>query len=313
MSLLAGGGIRDGVLDEGAVEVGPLPLTPGEQPVPAVAAAAPRSRAWRSRLFTWSLRLFGLAYVGLLVAVPVAWVVWRALSPGIGAAVGAVTDSAGLHALALSLEVAAIAVGANTVFGVGVAVLLARHRFPGASVFEAFIDLPLALSPVVVGLALLLFWSTTEGWAGPILNHLGITVLFSVPGIVIASAFVSLPYVVREVLPVLQEIGTEQEQAAETLGAGSWYVFRRITLPSIRWGLVYGVVLTTARVLGEFGAVLVVSGNIVGRTETLTLLVNQLFSNFQAQSAYAVALLLALISVCLLGLLSLSRQRGQRS
>jgi sulfate transport system permease protein len=137
--------------------------------------------------------------------------------------------------------------------------------------------------------------------------------MFAFPGIVLASTFISVPYIVREVLPVLQEIGTEQEQAAETLGAGRLYVFWKITLPSIRWGLIYGVVLTAARVLGEFGAVLVVSGNVLGSTQTLTLLVNQLFSNFDEAGAYAVALELALISLCLLGVLSLIRRRARHS
>jgi sulfate transport system permease protein len=272
-----------------------------------------RRAAWRSTVFKWALRLFGLVYVGMLVGVLMAWVMWRALKPGIGAAFDTVSSPVAVHALVLTLEVAAIAVAANTVFGVGVALLLARHRFPGASVLEALIDIPLSLSPVVVGLALLLFWSTTEGWVGPILRHLGISVMFAFPGIVLASTFISVPYIVREVLPVLQEIGTEQEQAAETLGAGRLYVFWKITLPSIRWGLIYGVVLTAARVLGEFGAVLVVSGNVLGSTQTLTLLVNQLFSNFDEAGAYAVALELALISLCLLGVLSLIRRRARHS
>ena len=149
----------------------------------------------------------------------------------------------------------AVAVPLNTIFGVGVSLILARHRFPGAWLLDALVDIPLAISPVIIGLSLILVYGHT-GWWGNWLAARGITVIFSVPGIIMASAAVSLPYVVREVLPVLQEIGTEQEQAARTLGAGSFTVFRRITLPSIRRGLAYGVTLTTARVLGEFGAVL---------------------------------------------------------
>ncbi len=248
-------------------------------------------------------------YVALLVGVPVGFVVWHALSPGLGAAWDSVSSPPAVHALLLTLEVAGIAVACNAVFGVGAALLLARHRFPGASVLEALIDLPLSLSPVVVGLALVLFWSSTQGWVGPSLARHGIEVLFSFPAIVLASAFVSLPYLTREVLPVLIELGTDQEQAAATLGAGRFYVFRRITLPSIRWGVVYGVVLTAARVFGEFGAVSVVSGNILGRTQTLTTYVDYLFTNFDPNGADAGALLLALLSVALLGLLNLSRRR----
>ena len=166
-----------------------------------------------------------------------------------------------------------------------------------------------SLRPAIVGLALLLCYSSTEGWLGPWLATHGIHVLFSFPGIVAASAFISLPYVVREVTPVLIELGDEQEQAAQTLGAGAWTVFWRITIPSVRWGLAYGVLLTTARVLGEFGAVSIVSGNVIGHTQTLTLLVNDDLTNFDASGAYAGALLLALISLLVLAALSISRSK----
>jgi sulfate/thiosulfate transport system permease protein len=257
----------------------------------------------------WGLRIFGVLYVGLLVGVPVGSVVYRALAPGFSSAYDSVTSPTGLHALVLTLEVAALAVALNTAFGLGIAIVLARHRFPGASVLEMLVDLPLSISPVVVGLALLLCYSSTEGWLGPWLATHGIHVLFAFPGIVAASAFVSLPYVVREVTPVLVELGDEQEQAAQTLGAGSWTVFWRITLPSVRWGLAYGVLLTTARVLGEFGAVSIVSGNIIGHTQTLTQFVDDDLVNFDTPGAYAGALLLALISVLVLAALSISRSK----
>ena len=208
----------------------------------------------------------------------------------------------------LTLLVAAIAVPLNTVFGVGVAILLARHRFPGARLLDAVIDLPIAISPVVVGFSLLLVYDKT-GWIGSWLAARGIQVAFSIPGIVLASAFISLPYVAREVLPVLQEIGTEQEQAAATLGAGPFMTLVRITLPSIRWGIAYGVTLTTARVLGEFGAVSVISGNISGQTETLTLYVGNQFGNYNLVGAYMGGLVLAVISLLVLGLLSLSKRK----
>ncbi|HWD24438.1 MAG TPA: ABC transporter permease subunit, partial [Acidimicrobiales bacterium] len=192
---------------------------------------------------------------------------------------------------------------------VGIALVLARHRFRGASILELIIDMPLALSPVVIGLALILFYSPTEGWIGPWLSNHGISVIFAFPGIVAASAFISLPYVAREILPVLQQLGTEQEQAAETLGAGPWRVFFRITLPSIRWGLAYGVLLTTTRILGEYGAVTVVSGNIAGKTQTFTQYVGTQFTNLNTAGAFAGALLLAIVSMVVLALLSISRRK----
>ena len=263
-------------------------------------------------MIKWLLRIIATLYVGMLVGVPVGSIVYRALKPGLGEFFNQLGTPSAVHALVLTLEVAGVAVTLNTIFGLGVAILLARHRFRGASLVEALIDLPLSLSPVVIGLALMLCYSTTQGLFGPFLVHLGITVLFSFPGIVMACAFVSLPYVVREVQPVLIELGTDQEQAAETLGAGPFTVFWRITLPSVRWGLAYGVLLTTARVLGEFGAVAVVSGNIEDRTQTMTLWVDSALTNFNYAGAYAGALLLALISTLVLAALSLSRSKEGR-
>jgi sulfate transport system permease protein len=280
---------------------------------------APRRRSHRVRrfLFRGGLRLFVLAYLALLVAVPVGTIAYRAFAPGFSTAWRDLTNPGGLgshdfvHALVLTLLVAAIAVPLNTVFGVGVAILLARHRFPGARLLDAAIDLPIAISPVVVGFSLLLVYDKT-GWIGSWLASRGIQVAFSIPGIVLASAFISIPYVAREVLPVLQEIGTEQEQAAATLGAGPLMTLVRITLPSIRWGIAYGVTLTTARVLGEFGAVSVISGNITGQTETLTLYVSNQFANYNLVGAYMGGLVLAVISLIVLGLLSLSKRKEKR-
>ncbi len=223
------------------------------------------SRRWRL-----PLRVAVLFYLTLLVLLPVGTVFYRAFQHGLGSAWDAITAPDALHALWLTLLVAAIAVPLNTIFGVGVSIILARHRFPGAWLLDALVDIPLAISPVVIGLSLILVYGHT-GWFGNWLAARGITVIFSLPGIIMASAAVSLPYVVREVLPVLQEMGTEQEQAASTLGARPLTVFRRITLPGIRRGLAYGVTLTTARVLGEFGAVAIVSGAIAGKTEIVLL------------------------------------------
>jgi sulfate transport system permease protein len=251
------------------------------------------------------LRVTVLVYLGLLVVVPVGAVFYHAFAPGLGEAWDAFTAPGAIHALLLTLLVVAIAVPLNTIFGVGVSLLLARHRFPGAWLLDALIDIPLALSPVVIGLCLILVYGKT-GWFGNWLAGHGITVIYSVPGIVMASAAVSLPYVVREVLPVLQEIGTEQEQAARTLGAGPFAIFWRITLPSIRRGLAYGVTLTTARVLGEFGAVAIVSGAIGGKTETYTLFISDSIDNLQPQSGFIGAVALCLAALIVLGLLTLT-------
>jgi sulfate transport system permease protein len=216
-----------------------------------------------------------------------------------------VTTPAAISAFWLTIEVAAIAVPLNTAFGVITALALARGRFPGKWLLDALIDLPFAISPVVIGLALVLVYGR-NGWI-----QLPFQVIFSVPGIVLATVFVSLPFVVREVTPVLREIGDEQEQAAATLGASGWQAFWRITLPSIRWGIAYGVVLTVARSIGEFGAVSVVSGKIAGQTQTLTLLVEQRFSNYDLAGAYAASALLAVIALGTL--LIMTRLKPRRS
>ena len=200
----------------------------------------------------YAVRFFALGYLAVLLAAPVGFVFWRTFEHGVGPAWAAVTSHDAVHALKVTLILVAIAVPANTVFGLMCSLAIVRHRFPGAGIVNAVVDLPLALSPVVAGLALLLLYGR-GGWLG------GHGVLFALPGMVLASIFVSLPFVVREVVPVLREIGTEQEQAAATLGASAFQTFRRVTWPAIRWATAYGVVLTTARALGEFGAVSVVS------------------------------------------------------
>jgi sulfate transport system permease protein len=253
------------------------------------------------------LRTLALGYLALLVVIPVGSVFYRAFQHGFVAAWDAVTTPDAVHALWLTLLVVLIAVPLNTVFGVGVSLILARHRFRGAWLLDAFVDLPLAISPVVVGLALVLVYGKT-GWFGNWLAGHGIQVIFSFPGIVMASATVALPYVVREVLPVLQEIGTDQEQAATTLGASSFTAFRRITLPSIRRSLAYGVTLTTARVLGEFGAVVVVSGAIAGKTQTLTLFIQDSIDNLNPVGAYAGAVILAILALVVLTVLGADRE-----
>ncbi len=258
------------------------------------------------------LRVVALGYLAVLLFVPVALVFYRTFERGIGAFFESITTPAAVHALFLTLEVALITVPLNAVFGVLAAMALVRGRFPGKRLLDGLIDLPFAISPVVVGLSLLLVYGRT-GWFGPALAEAGIQIIFSVPGIVLATIFVSMPFVVREVAPVLQEIGDEQEQAAATLGASGWQTFWRVTLPAIRWGLAYGVVLSTARAIGEFGAVSVVSGKIAGETETLTLLVEKRFQNFDLAGAYAASALLAAIALATLVFMSVIGSRRAES
>ena len=248
----------------------------------------------------YALRFLALGYLALLLGVPVALVFVNAFQDGVGAAWDAVTTPEAQHAFYLTLVMVAVAVPLNTIFGVLAALAIVRQRFPGRALFNAAIDLPFAVSPVVVGLALLLVYGSRDGWIGDWLAENGIRVIFSTPGMILATIFVSLPFVAREVIPVLREIGTEQEQAAATLGAGAFQTFFRVTLPAIRWGVAYGVVLTTARALGEFGAVSVVSGKLSGQTETATLFVENRFQRFDETGAYAASVVLALLALATL-------------
>ncbi len=258
-----------------------------------------------------TLRTVVLLYLGTILLVPVGVVLFKTFEPGIGAVWDSVTTPAAIHAFWLTVTVTAIAVPLNAAFGVLTALVLVRGKIRGRRLLEAFIDLPFAVSPVVVGLALVLLYGRT-GWLGDELQAVGLQVIFSTPGIVLATIFVCLPFVVREVVPVLREVGDDQEQAASTLGASGWQTFWRVTLPSIRWGLAYGVVLSTARAVGEFGAVSIVSGKISGETETLTLLVEKRFTNFDLAGAYAASALLAVIAlVTLLAMTVVHRRKDE--
>ena len=255
----------------------------------------------------YGLRFAALSYLTLLLVLPVAMVFRRAFENGVGAAWDAVTTPEAKHAFLITMVIALIAVPANTIFGSACAIAIVRHRFPGKGLVNAIVDLPLALSPVVVGLSFLLLFGTGGWFAG-----VPFEVLFALPAMVLATIFVSLPFVVREVVPVLREIGTEHEQAASTLGASSWQTFRRVTLPAIRWAVAYGVVLTTARALGEFGAVSVVSGRIVGKTDTLTLHVEERFQSFDYVGAYAASVVLALLAIVTLVAMSVFKPKEGR-
>jgi sulfate transport system permease protein len=258
----------------------------------------------------YGLRLVALAYLLLVLLGPLAMVFVRAFDRGAGALWDTLSDPNTVQAFRLTLLLAAITVPLNAVFGVVCALAIVRRRFPGAGLVNAIVDLPLAISPVVVGLALFLLYGRT-GWFGPWFERHGTQILFAVPSMAIATIFVSLPFVAREVVPTLREIGDEQEQAARTLGASGWQTFWRITLPSIRWAVVYGVVLTTARCLGEYGAVAVVSGNLEGRTQTATLRVQDAYENFNQAGAYGVALVLAAASVVVLLAMTVLRPRKE--
>jgi sulfate transport system permease protein len=250
-----------------------------------------------------------LLYLLFLLVLPVAIIGWRTFEHGVGPVVDALTTAQSLHAFKVTGIVAGFAVVLNTVFGVAASLLLVRHRFPGRRVLDALIDLPIAVSPVVVGLALILVYGKNTGVGGWLAGQ-GIQIIFSVPGMVIATVFVALPLVVRAVVPVLEEIGDEQEQAAATLGATGFQRFMRITLPSIRGALAYGVVLALARSLGEYGAVAVVSGRIVGQTQTVTLFVEERFQNFEQTAAYSAATALVVVAVISLILSRFLRPQG---
>ncbi|MGH2924912.1 MAG: sulfate ABC transporter permease [Solirubrobacterales bacterium] len=253
----------------------------------------------RGNLGKYGLRFFALGYLAVLLLIPFGTIFYRAFEHGLAAAFTSVTTPDALHAFYLTILITLIAVVANTIFGVGCALLLVRTNFRGKALLNAVVDLPFAISPVVVGLSLYLLYGRT-GWFGNVFLDNGIQILFALPGMILATIFVSLPFVVREVVPVLHEIGDEQEQAATTLGANWWQTFRRVTLPAIRWGVAYGVILTTARALGEFGAVAVVSGRISNQTETAPLWVWREFGQFNATGAYTASLVLALIAVATL-------------
>lgn len=262
-----------------------------------------------SRRARLTLRTIAVGYVGVLVLVPLVVITWKTFSDGLSAFVSAITDQQAVTALRLTLEISIMAVVLNTLFGVGVALLLTRYRFPGRRALGALADLPISVSPIVVGLALVLVYGPYNGWFGKSLYGAGIQLIFSLPGMVLATAFVSMPLILREIVPVLQEEGTEQEQAAKVLGAGAWARFRRITLPTIRPALAYGIVLGLARSIGEFGAVRVVSGNVsgTGQTQTAPLAIAERFEQHE-HGYYQLAFVLIVITVAAIVIASLRRK-----
>ena len=265
--------------------------------------------ATSSPVVKWVLRLVVVAYLFLLLVWPTWFLVKNTFANGMTGIQEALADPDVVHALQLTAQIAVASVAINTVFGVGISLLLVRQRFIGRRVLSVLIDLPLSVSPVVVGLALVLVYNGQCGWFGPWLEAHGLQVVFAMPGMILATCFVILPLVVREVVPVLEELGEDQEQAARSLGANAWQTFWRITLPGIRWAVVYGVVLSLARALGEFGAVKVVAGNVGGETQVATVLVQQKYQGFEQDTAYSVSFMLVLAAVLCLVVVALLRPK----
>ncbi|WP_081972454.1 sulfate ABC transporter permease [Leptolyngbya sp. KIOST-1] len=283
-------------------EIKDLEQTSGGHPPPLPSGSVgqlspPSSRRPASPYGKWFLIALGLSFLVLLVVFPLLNIVLQAFAAGWGAFVGGITTSEARHAIWMTGLITLWVVPLNTVFGVLTAWLLARHRFPGRLLVLGLIDLPIAISPVVVGMVVMLTYSPTIGILGPFFRSQGIRIVFAWPSMVLVTLCITFPFVVREVLPALQELGHDAEEAAYTLGANSWQAFWRVTLPSIRWAVMYGVILCTARAIGEFGAVSVVSGKVIRQTNTLTLHVQRVYGEYDTVAAFGASLLLSLIAV----------------
>ena len=266
----------------------------------------------RRRLVHGGFIAIAFLYVGILVIAPLIGIAWAALSAGWSTIVSTLKQPDVLHAFYLTGVITVITVIVTSIFGVIVALVIARDRFPGRALMSAAVDLPLAVSPVIVGLMAVVLFGL-GGWFEPWFTSHGIRILFAVPSMVIVTIFICIPFVIREVVPVLQEVGVTEEEAARTLGASSMQTFFRVTLKNIRWGLLYGIALTTARSIGDIGAVLIVSGQLTGQTETATLYVLRAFDQFQDDQGYIVALTLALVSIVLLVLIEVFKRRQERT
>jgi sulfate/thiosulfate transport system permease protein len=254
--------------------------------------SAQRSPPWVPSL----LIAIAISYIALVFYIPTANVFYQAFQKGIEPFLANLSRPAFLSAVQLTLSLTLIAVPLNVIFGLCAAWAITRHSFPGKAVVLSIIDLPFSISPVVVGLMLVLLYGK-QGWLGGWLDDHNIKIIFAFPGMLLATAFVSMPFVAREIIPVLEEVGKDQEEAARTLGASDWQIFWRVTVPNIRWALLYGVVLTNARSMGEFGAVAVVSGNIASSTQSLPLYVEETYKQYETETAYSAAVLLVLLAV----------------
>jgi sulfate transport system permease protein len=277
----------------------------------AAQGPARRTVAGSSARVKWLMVALTLGFLGVMLIVPLAAVFVEALRKGIGTYLDALGDPMALAAVRLTLLVAAIALPANLVFGLAASWAIAKFNFIGKTVLLALIDLPFAISPVISGLVFVLLFGL-QGWFGPWLAAHDVKLLFAVPGIVLATIFVTFPFIARELIPLMQEQGTEEEQAALVLGAGGWQTFWRVTLPNVKWALLYGVILCNARAMGEFGAVSVVSGHIRGKTNTIPLHVEILYNEYNFAAAFAVASLLALLAIATLVAKSLVEWQARR-
>jgi len=278
---------------------------------PIAAQPAPirrRSATTEHPLIRWLLTGIALAFLALFLLMPLVAVFYEALSKGFAAYLAALIEPDALAAIRLTLIAAAIAVPLNLVFGVAAAWAIAKFEFRGKSLLTTFIDLPFSVSPVIAGLIYVLMFGA-HGWLGPWLQEHDIKIIFAVPGIVLATVFVTFPFIARELIPLMEAQGSEEEEAARALGASGWQILWRVTLPNIKWGLLYGVILCNARAMGEFGAVSVVSGHIRGLTNTMPLHIEILYNEYQFAAAFAVASLLALLALVTLGLKSLVEWR----
>jgi sulfate transport system permease protein len=265
--------------------------------VPAQPPASRKNTRRDPPLVQWGLTLLAIAAIVILIVVPVVHVFYQALANGLAAYwQNLVGDADTLHSILLTLAVAPVAVAANLVFGVAAAWAIARFRFPGRALLTALVDLPFSVSPVVAGLMLVLLFGL-HGYFGPWLREHGFKIIFSTPGLILATSFVTLPFVARELIPLMEALGAEEEIAAVSLGASGWQMFWRVTVPNIKWGLLYGIILCNARAMGEFGAVYVVSGHITGRTDTMPLRVEKLFQEYNNPASFAVASLLTLLAL----------------
>ena len=273
-------------------------------PEPLRSPATTKKRGWPKVV----LISIAIAYLALILFIPAVNVFYLAFREGVGPFLHNLSETTFLHAAKLTLLIALIVVPVNTIFGLCAAWVIARHRFPGRTFLISLLDVPFAVSPLVAGLMIVLLYGR-NGWFGSWLEAANIKIIFAMPAMVLASAFITLPFVAREVIPVLEEAGVDQEEAARTLGANDWQIFWRVTIPNIRWGLLYGVILTNARVMGEFGAVSVVSGNIAGKTQTLPLFVEEAYKQYETQAAFSAAVLLALLAVVTLVLKEVVEQR----
>lgn len=252
-----------------------------------------------------------LGFLSLVLFLPLLGLLYEAFHLGFAPFLEALQAPEFQSAVQLTVLLTAIAVPLNTFFGLCAAWVLARHRFPGRTLLLSIVDLPFAISPVVAGLMIVLLYGR-NGWFGPLVQAWGWKIIFAVPGMAIATLFVTMPFVVREVMPVLEDMGSDQEEAARTLGASDWQIFWRVTLPHIRWGLLYGVLLTNARAMGEFGAVSVVSGSILGRTQTLPIFVEQAYKNYDTEAAFGSAVILALLALVTLVLKEILERKGAK-